>query len=139
MNKKEIKKRKKNLIKQIKKFDNKCVVCGKLFLGAMLYGSTEVGAYPVDFGVTSYPLSCGKCPECVKECYENLNEFIEIDHKVPCEDIKLDVTDEFEDIKYDLDCWVYLEENFQIDQLHAGNSNINGYELIDLFDIFDLS
>lgn len=28
-----------------------------------------------------------------------------------------------------------MKENFQIDQLHAGNSDINGYELKDLFDI----
>ncbi len=45
------KKNKKELIKLIKKFDALCPDCGKLFLGASINASTEVGRYPIDMGV----------------------------------------------------------------------------------------
>ena len=35
----------------------------------------------------------------------------------------------------ELDCWMYLDENFQWNQLGNGNQNVEGGELIDLFDI----
>lgn len=37
------KQKRENIINLIKKFNNTCSECGKLFLGALIEGSTEVG------------------------------------------------------------------------------------------------
>lgn len=126
-----------NLISLIKKFNSTCSKCGKLFLGALLEGSTEVGAYPVYVGISSYPLSCGKCPNCAQECYNDLEKYLEQYNKAPCLDYEEEGLDKGE-ILAELDCWVYLEENFQWDQLGAGNPNVEGGELIDLYELFEI-
>ncbi len=128
---------KENLIRLIKSFNNTCSECGRLFLGALLEGSSEVGRYPVDVGISSYPLSCGKCPGCAKNCYENLIEYVEKNNQIPCSDSIIDEDEYFEDIKHELDCLMYLDENFQWDQLGNGNPNVEGGELIDLFDLIE--
>ena len=128
--------RKEKLISLIKKFNNTCSECGKLFLGALVEGSTEIGAYPVDVGIYSYPLSCGKCPECAKKCYENLYEYVDRNNKIPCDNDIIDEDENIKDILAELDCWMYLDEDFQMDQLGAGNPNVQGGELIDLFEFF---
>ena len=139
----ENRQKKENLIELIKKFKNKCPECGKLFLGALIEGSTEVGAYPVYVGISSYPLFCGKCPECAKKCYDNLYKYIEENNKAPCVDYMVDdvtgddIEEYIDDIKYELDCCIYLDENYQMDQLAWGNPNVHGGELIDLLGFFE--
>ncbi len=132
----ENKNRKEELIRLINKFDNKCPDCGKIFLGALLEGSTEVGAYPVYIGITSYPLSCGKCPNCARECYTNLEKYLEQHNKAPCLDYEEEALEKG-DILGELDCWIYLDEDFQMNQLGSGNQNVEGGELIDLFDFIE--
>ncbi|MBA7585186.1 hypothetical protein ES708_27157 [subsurface metagenome] len=135
----ENKQKRENLINLIKKFNNTCSECGRLFLGALVEGSTEVGAYPVYVGIGSYPLSCGKCPECAKECYDNFYEYIEINNKVPCDDSNIDENEDIEDIKFELlECNMYLDEDYQMDQLAYGNPNVKGGELIDLYELFEI-
>lgn len=125
-----------NLINLIKNFNNSCSECGKLFLGALLEGSTEVGTYPVYVGISSYPLSCGKCPGCAQECYNDLDKYLELHNKAPCLDYEEEGLEKHE-ILGELDCWMYLEANFQTEQLAAGNPNVEGGELIDLFDLIE--
>jgi hypothetical protein len=125
-----------NLIGLIKNFNNTCSECGRLFLGVLIEGSTEVGRYPVDVGISSYPLSCGKCPECAKKCFENLEKYLEQNNNAPCLDYNEEGLEK-SDIFYELDCGVYLKENYQWDQLSAGNPNVEGGELIDLLGVFE--
>jgi len=142
---------KNNLIELIKKFDNKCSDCGKIFLGAAIVGSTEAGNYPVDVGLVNYPLSCGKCPDCAQKCYDRIQKYIKIHGKTPCGDTTIyefhqkevetivftdEEIREFIDnhIRFDTDCWMYFDENYQLDQLSYGNPNVEGGELIYLLE-----
>ena len=129
---------KKELTELIKNFNNACSNCGKLFLGASIEGSTEVGAYPVYVDIKSYPLGCKKCPDCAKKCYENLYTYVEQNEKLPCIDEVAEENDSINyfinEFKYELDCLPYLDEDYQMDQLAYDNPNVHGGELIDLFE-----
>lgn len=129
------KNRKEELISLIKKFDNTCPDCGKLFLGALIEGSHKKGGYPLGVGINHYPLSCGKCPECAKKYYANLYEYVEINNSIPCLDYIIgEEGEDISDIKYELDCWKYLDK----DTNSLGDLTIiEQWELIDLYDFFN--
>jgi len=143
---------KKNLIELIKKFDNRCTDCGKIFLGVAINGSTETGNYPIDVGLNSYSLSCGKCPDCAEKCYEGLHEYVRENGKVPCDDYTIyeffeiknrlqEFTDEeidefINESKFEIECCKYVDEDYQHDSLANGNPNIDGGVLVDLFKFF---
>jgi len=129
--------RKAKLIELIKNFENTCSECGMFFLGLLIKGSTEVGAYPVYVGTANYPLTCGKCPGCAEECYHNLYKYIEENNKLPCVDDIFDDDADIEDFVRELSCYRYLEENFQYESMGNGNPNVNGGELIDLFSLIE--
>ena len=136
-----------NLIELIKKFDNKCPSCGRIFLGKAVTGDTEIGGYDLYVGLSDYPLRCGKCPSCAEECYNGLLNYIQENEESPC--IKHDMTDYIEnekiseeeckeflnDIKYELDCHMYLDENYQKEGFESSYHMKHAGELYDLFEI----
>ncbi|MGQ4876395.1 MAG: hypothetical protein ACP6IY_20215 [Promethearchaeia archaeon] len=147
---------KERLIELIREYDNKCPECGKVFLGACILGSTETGSYPVYIEVESYPLKCGKCPECAKKCNANFIEYIKKYRKYPCnnENIEIDFADYYEDeddnledyvnryidenkqcLKRELDCQIFCDEDYQMNSIANGNPSINGGILIDLLEV----
>lgn len=152
----EIRDRKEELIRLIKRFDNKCPDCGKMFLGATLYAETEIDYRYVNGRLRDY-LSCGKCPECAENCYNNikanLQEYIKEAGRIPCyketifeyfngkdEDEPFDEIEirEFVDNVLKIECKIYLDEeaiNKQFEHSYHGK-NIQSGKLIDLFELF---
>ena len=96
----------------------------------MVEGSCKSTGYPLGVGIKKYPLSCGRCPNCARECYTNLDKYLAQYHKAPC----LDYEEEFlkkGDILGELDCWIYMDE----DESYLGDLTIiEQGELIDLFE-----
>jgi len=142
---------KNNLIELIKKFDNKCPDCGKIFLGKAIVGSTESGDYPVEVGLFDYPLSCGKCPDCAQKCFDGIHKYVKIHGTIPCDvdtiyeyNIEKDNTRVFTDaeikefiddeMKYHMDCWMYCDKIFQQVAILGSDPYIKGGVLIDLFE-----
>jgi hypothetical protein len=139
------KKKKKELKYFIKKFNNTCPDCGKLFLGVIISGTYEKSMSPMDIGFDGY-LSCGKCPECAKKCYELRHKILIRDNKLPCLDNKLDEYDNtddfFMDLNFEIECYSCLDEMYikdQIEFFHLDSNNfcINKKELVDLFEFFN--
>lgn len=156
----EEKERKERLIQLIKKFNHRCKVCGKVFLGAVIECYGEKSTHPIDIlGISEYPLSCNKCPECAKLCYEEIYQYISDNGKLPpCSDDFESIHEFFEEeniqkvftrdeIKKYLheahtsncfDCYSYFDENYQSTLISYGMPIIAG-ELIDLYiTFFDL-
>lgn len=140
---KENKEKRKALINFLKNYDIKCPDCGKLFFGEILYGTYEESMDPLDIGFYGY-LSCGKCPECAKKCYDMRHEILERDRKLPCLDDTLDEFDGdidlyFLDLRLEIECYSCLDENYtqeNIDIFHMDPNNLSleKRELIDLFE-----
>ena len=127
-------KKKDTAIEFIKKIGDKCVSCGKYFIGASIEAFTEDGNYGIDFGeITDYYINCGKCPECAKECYNNFHEYVDTCGKSPCNDEEIEI-DDFKEYKDYIACYPYTNE-FQNEALQYGSGHIKAGCLIDLSDI----
>ncbi len=95
--------------------DKKCPVCGNPFLGCVIEvdNSSTTGIYPgtINIKFSSYPLSCGKCPECAEKCfvgniehqnqsdlnYDVLLAEVKKNSKIPCEEKTIQEHNDLED------------------------------------------
>ena len=131
----------KDLINFMKNYDTKCPDCGKLFLGVILSVVYEHNMNPPDIGSEGY-LSCEKCPECAKKCYNTRYEILERNRKLPCLDEKVDeydgnIDDYLMDLRDDIECYYCLDDDCIKDSpylLDKHNLMLEKGILIDLFD-----
>ncbi|MFX1570423.1 MAG: hypothetical protein ACFFCV_18835 [Promethearchaeota archaeon] len=99
--------KKNTIIELIRRYDKKCLDCGKLLLGVTIDidNSNPDGLHPgaVNIEIKPYPCGCGKCPECAKNCYvgnierldksdlkyNNLVKNVRKTGKIPCDDLTI--------------------------------------------------
>lgn len=128
------------LIEVLKKIGNKCKSSGKYYIGAAIKGSTENGNYDIDFDkIIEYPISCGKCPDCAIECYNNLLDYVDVHGHAPCDDsgeALEDIIGYLEDAKKykRIGCYSYTYD-YQDKILQYGSGHITAGCLIDLSEV----
>jgi len=84
--------------------NKKCPVCGNPFLGCVIdidnSNPSGINPGPVNIKISSYPLSCGKCPKCAEKCfvgniehqdqsdlnYDVLLDYVKKNSKIPCKE-----------------------------------------------------
>ena len=139
MNKKE------DIIDIVRDMGQICPDCGSFFIGSAISASTENGNYGIYFDeVKAYPLACGRCPECARECFRSISEYVLEKGIAPCvRDRKsLRKGDDESVSTYVLrlkergyvECYPYTYD-YQNYHLQYGTGEIPGGKLMDLTDI----